>query len=81
LKIPLDKSLVLCYNNYTETTKENLMNMSSSQYQTALALNEFLEAKENLDFEAALKEHDLTLAELLAHDLSELRSNFVKSRP
>ena len=57
------------------------MNMSSSQYQTALALNEFLEAKENLDFEAALKELDLTLAELLAHDLSELRSNFVKSRP
>ena len=49
------------------------MNMSSSQYQTALALNEFLEAKENLDFETALKEHDLTLAELLAHDLNELR--------
>jgi hypothetical protein len=69
----VDSSFILCYNNYTETAKENLMNMSSSQYQTALALNEFLEEKENLDFETALKEHDLTLAELLAHDLSELR--------
>ena len=49
------------------------MNMSCSEYMTALALNEFLEAKENLDFETALKEHDLTLAELLAHNLSELR--------
>jgi len=43
------------------------MNMSCSQYQTALALNEFLEEKENLDFVEALKEHDITLEELIAN--------------
>ena len=50
-----------------KTAKENPMNMSCSQYQTALALNEFLEEKENLDFVEALKEHDITLEELIAN--------------
>ena len=55
MKIPLDTTLVVCYNNYTETVRETEMSYDPKNY-----------PKSQRDaFENALAEHDITLDELI----------------
>ena len=55
MKIPLDKPLAICYNNYTETVRETEMSYDPKNY-----------PKSQKDaFENELKDHDLTLEELI----------------